>query len=186
MAIQTRWTVAAYEQFIALPENTDRRIELIDGEIVEKNMPTQEHGVTGSILNGMLFIWWDKGGRKGWLMIETRVGLPDDDANDRIPDLSYITPERAEPLRRKGAVPYMPDLAVEILSPDESLAKTRAKIQYYLDHGTRLAWLLIPAKRAIEVYRANGEVELLTAEQDDILDGGDVLLGFAANVKTIV
>lgn len=45
MVIQTRrYTVAEFEQVIALPENQDRYFELIDGEIVEK-MPTEEHSV---------------------------------------------------------------------------------------------------------------------------------------------
>jgi Uma2 family endonuclease len=176
---------AEYERFIALPENQDRRFELIDGEIVEKTMPTQEHGITGANIVGELYVWWTGNGKKGWLMIETRVKPPADDANDRIPNISYIAPERADPVRRKGSVPTIPDLVIEILSPDDSLPKTRAKMKYYMENGARLGWLVIPAKKLVEVYRADGDVIILTAADNDVLDGETVLPAFSVALSKI-
>ncbi|MDZ4767302.1 MAG: Uma2 family endonuclease [Chloroflexota bacterium] len=179
-----RVKIAEYEAFIALPENADRRFELIHGEIVEK-MPNQRHGIIIFILSGHIFNWWSAKGEPGTPGIEVRHGLPDDDENDRIPDLSYISPERAEPIRERGALPIMPDLAVEIMSPDDSLSETRDKMKYYLEHGTRLSWLFIPRKKLIEVYRAGGDIEILTAADDDTLDGGDVLPGFTVKLSVL-
>jgi Uma2 family endonuclease len=39
------YAITDFEGFIAQPDNRDRRFELIDGGIVEKPMPTKEHGV---------------------------------------------------------------------------------------------------------------------------------------------
>ncbi len=59
----------------------------------------------------------------------------------------------------------------------------RAKASYYLANGTRLVWLVLPEKRLVEVYRADGEVDILT--ENDTLSGDDVLPGFALPVQAI-
>ena len=74
----------------------------------------------------------------------------------------------------------MPDLAIEIQSPDDSLKKLRAKAAYYLANGARLVWVVLAEKRLVEIYRANGEVDILN--ENDILDGEDVLPGFTLPV----
>ena len=56
MVVQPKISVDDFEAFIALPENSDRLLELIDGEIVEK-VPTQEHGYLASLLNARIFIY---------------------------------------------------------------------------------------------------------------------------------
>jgi Uma2 family endonuclease len=179
-----RVTHAAFETFIAQPENRGRVFELIHGEIVEK-MRTQQHGFSIFKLSGHLFAWWTAHGEQGVPGIEVRHRLPNDDQNDRIPDLSYISAARAEPIRERGAVPIMPDLAVEILSPDDSLSETRAKMAYYLENGTQLGWLFIPRKKLIEVYRAGHDIEILSASDDDVLEGGEVLPGFSVPVRAL-
>jgi Uma2 family endonuclease len=50
------YTIEEFDQFIALPENADRRFELIDGEIIEK-MPTEERGVIVSTLSGEIYVF---------------------------------------------------------------------------------------------------------------------------------
>ena len=76
----------------------------------------------------------------------------------------------------------MPDLAVEVKSPDDSLSKLREKAAYYLANGTLLAWLVYPKKRLVIVLTPDSE-EILT--EDDTLDGGDVLPGFTLPVRDI-
>jgi Uma2 family endonuclease len=83
---------------------------------------------------------------------------------------------------KKGSVPEMPDLAVEVKSPDDSLKLLRDKAHYYLANGTRLVWLVIPEKRLVEVYTPDDE-QILTEE--DTLSGEDVLPGFTLPVRDI-
>ncbi len=83
----------------------------------------------------------------------------------------------------KGAVPRFPDLAVEVKSPGDSYRQMREKAAYYLANGTKLVWLVYPEKRLVEVYRADGDIQILTG--DDTLDGGDVLPGFSMTVSDI-
>jgi len=175
------YTVAEFEQFITLPENRDRSFELIDGEIVEKPMPTQVHGRIGGIINGEWYIYL-KQNPIGFSEIEVRHRVPGDDHNSRQPDVSFFG-DTVTPAVAKGAVPRMPDIAVEIKSPDDTFKELREKAAYYIANGTRIVWLVYPEQRLVEVYRPDADSQLLT--ERDTLDGGDVLPGFTLPVSTI-
>ncbi len=169
-----------FEAFLERPENSDRLFELINGEIVEK-MPTELHGVVGGNIFG--FVWtFNRLHQLGYVSIETRHGMPDDDHNDLLPDVSFIS-DASRPLVEKGAVPRMPDLAVEVKSPTNKLISLREKAAYYIANGTRIVWLVIPEKRLVEVYRPDMDVEVL--DENDVLDGGDVLPGFTLPIRDI-
>ena len=94
------------------------------------------------------------------------------------PDVSFVSHERAKlilPVREKlfhGA----PDLAVEVLSPSDSITKTEEKLNRLLAHGTRLAWLVDLKHKSVRIYREPGKFELLGAGR--FLTGNAVLPGF--------
>jgi Uma2 family endonuclease len=180
MAIQPKVTIQDFEAFIALPENSDRLFELIDGEIVEK-MPTEEYGFLASILNAEIYNYLKKH-PIGRVVVEVRYQLPGDHQNSRLPDVSFTSNERLQPLVKSGAVPQMPDLVIEIKSPNDVMLKMREKALYYLSNGAQLVWLVFPHKKQIEVYTAD-EVKVLGL--DDTLDGGDVLPGFTLALQEI-
>ncbi len=172
------YTVGEFEKFIARPEHRDRLFELIHGEIVEK-MPTEEHGEIALAIGSPMraFVTLHQLGRVG---VEVRHQLPTDDRNSRLPDVSFISGKR--PRVTEGGVPQMPDLAVEIKSPDDSLKALREKANYYLLNGTRMVWIVDPVKRLVIVLTADDEDIKL---EHEILDGGDVLPGFTLAVKDI-
>ena len=181
MSVQERLTtVEEFEQFIALPENSERLFELIGGEIVEK-VPTEEHGLIAGNVHG--YLWsFIKPQKLGRVTLEVRHGMPGDQHNDLLPDVSFTSAERLLPVVKRGAVPHMPDLAVEVKSPGDSLKKLRTKAEYYLAHGTRIVWLVYPAKRLVTVLTPTSE-DILT--ENDTLDGGDVLPGFTLPVRAL-
>lgn len=173
-------SVAEFEQFIARPENADRRFELINGEIVEK-MPTEEHGLIVGRIYGEIYIFL-KSNPVGRLAVEVRHQVPGDNQNAPLPDISFTRSERTLPVVKRGAVPQMPDLAVEVKSPDDSLQELRDKAAYYLANGTRMVWLALPHKRLVEVYTQEGP-DILTT--DDALDGGELLPGFSLPLRDL-
>ena len=69
-----------------------------------------------------------------------------------------------------------PDLAVEVLSPSDSITKTEEKIVLYLTHGTRMAWLVDIGHRSVRVYREPGRFDLLRMGRS--LSGNSVIPGF--------
>jgi len=172
-------TVEEFEEFLAAPENRERLFELINGEIVEK-VVTQKHGLIAAFLVTELsvILRQNKIGRVG---VEVRYHAIGDQENDRLPGVS-VTFDLDRPVVEIGAVPYMPDLAIEIKSPDDTYKGMREKARYYLAHGSRLVWLVFPEKRIIEVYSATEE-QILT--ESDTLMGGDVLPGFSIPVRSI-
>jgi Uma2 family endonuclease len=172
------YTVEEFEDFIAQPTNREHLFELIHGEIVEK-MPTEEHGEIALIIGSAVraFVAKYKLGRVG---VEIRHQMPEDKRNSRMPDVSFVAGNR--PRVTEGGVPQMPDLAVEIKSPADSLKELREKAQYYMLNGTRLVWIVDPAKKLIVVLTPDDEQILL---ENEILDGGDVLPGFALPLKEI-
>jgi Uma2 family endonuclease len=94
------------------------------------------------------------------------------------PDLSFVSQERTKlilPAKEKlfhGA----PDLAVEVLSPSDSITKTEDKLNRLLAHGTRLAWMIDLKQKSVRVYREPGKFELLG--EGRFLPGNSVLPGF--------
>jgi Uma2 family endonuclease len=172
-------TIHEFEKFVNDAENAYRLFELIDGEIVEK-MPTREHGVAaGNIVTDLnIFLRQNPIGRAA---VEARHRPPDDQYNDRLPDVSFVS-DMNRPVERVGAALYMPDLVVEIQSPTDSLRKMLKRAEFYLANGTRMVWLVYLAKRLVEVLTADDR-QLLT--EDDILTGGDVLPGFSMPVRDI-
>lgn len=173
-------TVVEFEQFLRQPENADRLFELIDGEIFEK-MPTEKHGEIVLTIGffGKLYLRENPIGR---FTTEARHSIEDDDSNDVLPDVSFIL-DASRPSVEEGVIPRMPDFAVEVKSPSDKLPILRTKVAYYLRNGTRLVWLVIPEKRLVEVYRPDEPV--LVCDEDDVLDGGDVLPGFKVAVKEL-
>lgn len=77
----------------------------------------------------------------------------------------------------------MPDVIVEIMSPDESIDELREKAKYYLKNGARLVILTFPKQKIVEVCRLDAPTEMLTVE--DTLEGYDVLPGFALPVAKL-
>ena len=172
------YTVDEFEDLLKLPENAGRLLELIDGEIVEK-MPTEEHGSIALNIGAELRAYL-RTIRKGIAGTEVRYQTGKDERNSRLPDISISIANR--PLVKDGAVIGMPDLAVEIKSPDDSLKEMREKAEYYLANGTQIVWLVYPHQRCVEVYTLD-TIELLCA--DDVLTGGDLLPDFSLSVAEI-
>ncbi|MCS6938979.1 MAG: Uma2 family endonuclease [Roseiflexus sp.] len=94
------------------------------------------------------------------------------------PDLSFVSHARlALILPSKDKLFHgAPDLAVEVLSPSDSITRTEEKLARLLTHGTRLAWLISPRQGWVRVYRQPGRFELLRPGR--FLTGHAVLPGF--------
>ena len=185
LAVQPNlYTVDEFERFIDLPENADRRFELIDGRIVEK-VPTEEHGAIVVNISTELKLFARQQQPPDRVTVEPRHSPEGDDINDRLPDVAYTTAARAKPITRKGAVPQMPDLVVEVKSPSDSFTQIRAKANYYLENGARMVWLVFPDRHVVEVYTEDGELLKLSERDNDVLDGGDYLPGFRMSLRDV-
>ena len=168
-----------FDQFLAT--HRDGLYELIHGEIVEK-VPTEEHAKIAGIILGELYIYLKHHPEiKAHLGPEVRYRPEGDLYNDRLSDVSVRLSD--QPPVRRGAVPGMPDLAVEIKSPDDTYMFMRDKAEYYVQHGCHIVWLIYPEKRIVEVYQPGKDLDLLVA--GDMLSGGEILPGFTLAVEAV-
>lgn len=173
-------TISDFEEFIALPENADRRFELVDGEIVENVSPEEHSLIAGNIYTALRNHVKPK--KLGRVAFEVRRRMPDDDHNARLPDVEFTSAARLLPVVKKGAVPQMPDLAVEIKSPDDTYISLRERALYYLKNGSQIVWLVFPDRQEIEVHTPES---VQTLGVDDALDGGVLLPGFSMAVVEV-
>jgi len=146
------------EQYLALPEEKPY-LEYVDGMVLQKPMPDEEHSELARELAYHLSLWLKKTklGRAG---IEARAKLGEL-PNYRLPDLSYWKPGIA----RGDQAP--PTLAIEIRSRGQTLAELRRKCEMLRSTGVETCWLIDPVSRTAEVYegrkKSGAAVETLTA-----------------------
>jgi Uma2 family endonuclease len=165
------------EQFERLPEEDGYRIELSAGRLVREPLPGPRHGRIGVKLGARLDAFAVRH-RLGLTFGEAGFVLYRDPDTVRGPDLSFVSHARLPPQGYAGTFWHMaPDLVVEILSPSNRWADMRRKAMEYLDAGSRLVWLIDPARRCATVYQP--EAEPLHVDAAGVLDGGDVLPGFS-------
>ena len=97
-----------------------------------------------------------------------------------LPDAGFYTRERDALIPAEDedrAIPFAPDLAVEVASPSQGSSAMAAKARIYLAGGTRLVWVVWPARGQIDVWHP-GDIEPVTFSGNSTLDGEDVVPGF--------
>lgn len=185
MVLQERlYTAAEFWEIAQRPENADKRLELIDGVIVEMASSSQKNTVIamriGYFFNAFVIprdLGYVSGADGGYTINERNAFQP---------DVGLILKDR-HPVLEGVEFPIPPDLAVEVISPSESSNDVLKKVQRYIGAGTKRVWTVYPEDQEVYVWmRAeDGGLHMQPFGIDDSLDGGDVLLGFKLNVNDI-
>lgn len=158
------------------------KVELVEGVLVEMPPASIEHSILSSHLIFLIKVFL-RDHRVGGVVTGEQGGymLGENPDTVRAPDVGYISPNRLELL--KGTYfPGAPDLAVEVISPNDSAFDVQERIEDYLRCGSRLVWAVFATIYTIVVHRPNGS---RTLHENDTLDGGDVLPGFLLPVCDI-
>ena len=102
----------------------------------------------------------------------------------RAADVAFVAKQRITNLAAlEGYFPGAPDAAAEVISPNDRMSDVDAKVQEWLDAGTRLVWVVNPRRREVTVYAPGTRPIVLT--EADTLDGQDVIPGFRIAVKAL-
>ncbi len=171
------------DDVVAIHDREGRLYELVDGILLEKTMGYMEsHLAVLIVYHLMRFVQPRKlgivAGADG--MIRLFPGMI------RIPDVSFVAWDRITPglIDSKVAAPQLaPHLAVEVLGPSNSKREMEEKLADYFAAGVLLVWYVDPRTRKVTIHTGPGVSTVLG--EDDTLDGGAVLPGFALPLKEL-
>lgn len=181
-------TVAEVWDWAHRPENADKRFELIEGELFEMSPPGGIHGRIASKLSFFIELYLQSHPEvSGIVTVETGFYPPDAPGILLSPDVAFISHARAPQPFPDGYVSVLPDLVIEVVSPNDSLSQTRRKAAIYLQNGTRLVWIVQPKEGGVDVCRsAQGRtLNMEFVDREGVLSGEQVLPGFALKVADI-
>ena len=171
------------DDLLALAED-HRRHELVAGFMVSEPPASFRHGDIAAEVFVRLSEFVRRRDLGRVVSTETGFLLARDPDTVRTPDVSFVCQTRmARAGSFKGFFPGPPDLAVELLSPNERPADVHAKIGDYLAAGARLVWVIDPSRREVRVHRSLLQPMIL--DETSILDGGDVLPEFSVRVARL-
>jgi len=179
MAVQPQLvTVEEFDRIATLPENADKRLEFIGGEVVELVSNNYSSEIAATILREIgNYVKAHKLGRVTGADGGYKV------SGDRyIPDVAFISKAKQPESSREAYNSNPPDLAVEVISPGNSIKEISDKVANYLAAGT-LLWVIYPDEQQAKVYEAGQPVK--TINIDGVLEGGTVLPGFKLPLKDI-
>jgi len=182
MVVQERLYTAEDLWELSHQANEARRFEVVRGALREMAPTGGLHGVIALEL-GYHILHHVKAHDLGYATgAETGFILADDPHTVRAPDVGFIARARVTlPLPQKY-FPLAPDLAVEVVSPNDSAQDIRERVIDFLNAGTRLVWVVYPEARTVDVYRPS---EVVVVTIDGVLDGEDVLPGFRLPLRQI-
>ncbi len=129
----------------------------------------------------------------GHVAIETPFVLKDDVdwvKGSRTPDLSFYHAERwaayttSTPDRKEKPYILVPDLAIEVVSPNDRYSEIQDKVDGYLADGLQVIWVVDPQRRTVVIHTADSDQQTIRRDSDVLADD-DVLPGFSVPVKSL-
>jgi len=166
-----------------LTARRDKLCELVRGELVMTTPAGFRRGRIACTVAGLLrafVVSHDLGVVTG---AETGFHIASDPDTVRAPDVAFVSHRRMPEREPIGFFPGAPDLAVEVVSPNDTASAVLAKAQDWLDAGCGAVWVVDPQTGTVTVYQSPKQVQLLNPT--DELDGGDVVPGFRIRVDSL-
>ncbi|MDJ0554395.1 MAG: Uma2 family endonuclease [Microcoleaceae cyanobacterium MO_207.B10] len=175
------------EQFWQIcQENDDLRFERsATGELIIMSPTGGNTGKRNVKITTQLDIWNSQNNLGEVFDSNTGFILPN--GSQRAPDASWLSREKWDaltPEEQDKFLPLCPDFVVELMSPTDTLEKTRAKMREYIENGAKLGWLINRKKRQLEIYRPEQDVEIL--ENPQTISGENILPGFVLDLTVIL
>lgn len=182
--------VVRIDREITLPEHLDDIVdgelyEFVDGEPVEKHMGAESDEIALR-LGGRMQTFAEAhtlgrvyGGTTGY-----RNCFPHAPRLLRKPDVSFVAESRLPDGRTpRGDFSIAPDLAVEVVSPNDAYEEVSRKVSDYKLAGVKLIWVIDPATKTVLVRRLDRSCAEL--DETGTLSGEDVIPGFTCPVADL-
>lgn len=163
MSVRQKLTAHQFEAFLQQPENAHKRFELHDGVICEMTPSSELPTLLASELISYLRPFARE--RKLGLVTAPDGGFALTPSDVLSPDVAFIRAERLSGVRRRGFFQIAPDLAIEVVSPSDSIPAVQRKAARYLALGVREVWIIYPDERSADIYRPAQTPERLEVQQ---------------------
>lgn len=153
--------------------DAEKSYEIVNGVPEEKEMPGARHGMIAARLLVRLggFV---EANQLGVAFTEVNFNLG---RNERIPDLSFVAADRIPAAGiPEGVWQIPPDLAIEVISPNDLHEKVSNKVLEYLEAGVKQVWIVSPEIRTVTIFRSMEQVQVFSG--DRVLESPDLLPGF--------
>jgi Uma2 family endonuclease len=137
MSTKTLLTAAELEQ---MPDDDSVRTELDEGELITMPPAGEDHGGIESEINGILRDYVKEHGLGKVYGSSAGFTLKQDTVRE--PDVSFVRSTRVASVKNKGFAKGAPDLAVEIISPSDSIRQLMRKVKQYFAAGTHTVWIV--------------------------------------------
>lgn len=159
----------------------DKEYEIVAGQPEEKVMGGARHGGVGVRLIARLASYVEAHQLGGVYGPDTTFQIGE---NERIPDVAFVSaarlPMEGEP---EGSWSMAPDLAVEIVSPNDLYEKVLSKVEEYFAGGVRQVWLISPEHQTVTIYHTPTHTTILTEAEDLVSE--ELLPGFRCRIADL-
>jgi Uma2 family endonuclease len=163
-----------------MPKDSLRR-ELVRGEIRTMSPAGSRHGRVACTIAVLLGTHVRQSGAGAAYGAETGFVLAHDPDTVRAPDAAFVSKERFEAVGDTDRFwPGAPDLAVEVVSPNDSFHDVQEKALEWVAAGCIAVLVIDPEKRTATVYRGGGEAHV--HGEGETVDLGNAVPGFAVAV----
>ena len=171
------------DELLAMPDD-GFSYELVRGELRKMPPAGLQHGRIASRINTQLDTFTTERGLGCSYIAEAGFILASDPDHVCVPDVSYLRQERVDAIADDRALsPGPPDLAIEVISPNDRYREVEEKVADYLAAGTLAVVVIDPRRRTVTVHRSTAApVELA---ESDTLEVGDVVPGWQMSVREI-
>jgi Uma2 family endonuclease len=159
------------------------RCELLRGELIMMSPAGARHGRIVANITGPLIVFVKQKALGRVYGAETGFWIGRKPDTVRAPDVAFVSNDRLGGEPERGFFEGPPDLAVEVLLPEDRPGEVAAKVQDWLAAGCRLVWVVDPQTQSVPIHRHGGTGVVLGAE--DQLGGEDLVPGFTLPVTEI-
>ncbi len=171
------------DQLFQMPDD-GFRYELVKGELKKMTPAGFNHGKVVMNLTTPLSVYVKANNLGMVLAAETGFLIGRNPDTVRAPDIAFVQRERIlETGETDKFWPGAPDLAVEVLSPNDTVYEVEEKVASWLAAGTQMVWVVNPKQRTVHVHRPNRAIQTLI--EKDQLDGQNVVSGFHCTVAEV-
>ena len=160
----------------------DYRYELVEGRVIKMSPVGFQHGRIVPRFASLLHRHVEEHGL-GAILSEVGFRLASNPDTVRAPDIAFLRLDRIPKPDPRGFINGPPDLAVEVLSPDDPPGEVRTKTAKYLACGVPLVLILDPVGRTATAHRQVGPPQI--SRGDDAVDLGDAVPGFSCSIPEI-